>query len=135
MPPAAVWTRAVYLDDLHPNLGAVFENVVAQELTSQGNPLFYYMNKKRGEVDFVTEASGGSVLPIEVKSGRNPRAHAVLNHLLQSSECEVPWDIVLSRLNVEHKGKVVYLPWYATFCLPHFTWPTVAPLTADLPRI
>ena len=127
--------RAVYLDDPHPNLGAVFENVVAQELVAQGSPLFYYMNKKRGEVDFVTNAAGGEVLPIEVKSGRNARAHAALNHLLQSPEYDIPRGIVLSRLNVECDGKVVYLPWYASFCLPQFTQPKVAPLVADLPRV
>ena len=40
-----------------------------------------------------------------------------------------------SRLNVERDGKVVYLPWYASFCLPQFTQPKVTPLVADLPRI
>ncbi len=61
--------RAVYLDAPHSKLGALFGNVVARELAAQGSPLFYYMNKKRGEVDFVTSAAGGEVLPIEVKSG------------------------------------------------------------------
>lgn len=128
--------RAVYLDDPHPNLGAIFENVVAQELFAQGHQLFYYMNKKRGEVDFVVAASQGAVLPIEVKSGRNARAHAALDHLLANDEYRVPQGIVLSRLNVERNGKVLYLPWYATFCLPLFTEPQDnTPLMAELPKI
>lgn len=127
--------RAVYLDDPHPNLGAVFENVVAQQLAAQGSPLFYYMNKKRGEVDFVVPAPQGQVLPIEVKSGRNARAHAAIDHLLASEEYRVPRGVVLSRLNFESDGKVAYLPWYATFCLPQFTQAPVEPLRAELPKI
>ena len=35
--------QAAYLDDSSPNLGAIYENVIAQELTAQGIPLYYYM--------------------------------------------------------------------------------------------
>ena len=53
------------------NYGAVYENVVAQELHAAGFDVYYYRNKKRGELDFVVEDAQGKVLPIEVKSGKN----------------------------------------------------------------
>lgn len=41
------------------NKGAVYENVVAQELHAHGYPLYYYNSKKKGELDFVVGAQGG----------------------------------------------------------------------------
>lgn len=109
--------RDLYLDRREPNLGPLFENVFAQAITSCGRPLFYYMNRKRGEVDFLTEDGLGRIIPIEIKSGRTPRAHAALNGLLENSTYDIPQGYVFSRLNVEVRGKVVYLPWYAALCL------------------
>ncbi len=40
------------------NNGALFENVVAQELNSKGFSLYYYNSKKMGELDFVVELDG-----------------------------------------------------------------------------
>ena len=40
------------------NKGAVYENVVAQELHAHGYPLYYYNSKKKGELDFVVEHVG-----------------------------------------------------------------------------
>lgn len=37
-------------------IGAIYENVVAEELLAHGfENLFYYNNKKMGEVDFVVQ--------------------------------------------------------------------------------
>ncbi len=128
-------TRAVYLDEKSVNQGAVFENVIAQQLAALELPLFYFMNRKRGEVDFITEGAAGDVVPIEVKSGSSPRAHAALNQLLENAEYDIPRGIVFSRLNIEQRGKVVYLPWYAIFCLKDLM-ESVEPLPAsELPAI
>lgn len=110
--------RDLYLDRQEPNLGSLFENVFAQTLTNCGLPLFYYMNRKRGEVDFITEDGLGTVIPIEIKSGRSPRAHAALNNLLENDAYNIPKGYVFSRLNVEVHDRIVYLPWYAALCLP-----------------
>ena len=40
------------------NNGALFENVVAQELLANGFNLYYFNNKKQGELDFVIELDG-----------------------------------------------------------------------------
>lgn len=44
--------QAAYLDDRNPNLGAIYENFAAQELTAQRIPLYYYMSKKKGRSRF-----------------------------------------------------------------------------------
>ncbi|WP_165247609.1 ATP-binding protein [Adlercreutzia sp. ZJ141] len=110
--------RALYTDDRTVNLGFMFENVFAQALVSCGCSLYYYMNRKRGEVDFLVEGARGEVVPIEIKSGRSPRAHEALNKLLATSDYDIKRGFVFSRLNVEVRDKVVYLPWYAALCLP-----------------
>lgn len=63
-------------------IGAIYENVVAEELLAHGfENLFYYNSKKMGEVDFVTEYNG-NVFPIEVKSGKDYVRHKALNNIL-----------------------------------------------------
>ena len=54
------------------NNGALFENVVAQELLCKGHKLYYFNSKKQGELDFVLELSG-KVVPLEIKSGKSAR--------------------------------------------------------------
>lgn len=127
--------RAVYFDERQVNQGAVFENVVAQQLVAAGYPLYYSMSRKRGEVDFLTEGRAGEVVPLEVKSGASVRAHAVLDKLLASEEFGIPRGIVLSRLNIEVDEKVVYLPWYAQFCLEEVLLPEAELPKVTLPKI
>lgn len=105
--------RAVYLNDKHPNLGAIYENAVAQELMAQGHELYYYMTKQRGEVDFLVDGPCCSAIAIEVKSGSYYRAHAALDNVLETEGYGVDLGIVLSLGNVERDGKVLYLPLYA----------------------
>ncbi len=127
--------RAVYFDERKVNQGAVFENVVAQQLAAGGYPLYYSMSRKRGEVDFLTEGRAGEVVPLEVKSGTSVRAHAALDKLLETDEFSIPRGVVLSRLNVEAEGKVVYLPWYAVFCLDEVLLAEAPLPRAVLPKI
>ena len=103
------------------NFGAVYENVVAQELLSAGFPLRYYHHSKKGEVDFLIETSEGTVLPIEVKSGKDYKLHTALNNLLGTKEYGIDCAYALSEHNVsraERMGKpVYYLPLYMVMCL------------------
>ncbi len=67
------------------------------------------------------DAGNGKAVPIEVKSGRYYHAHAALDHVLETEGYNVDLGIVLSRGNVERRGKVLYLPLYALpFC--HCIW-------------
>jgi predicted AAA+ superfamily ATPase len=96
------------------NYGATYENAVAQELVCAGFDLCYYRNKKMGEVDFIVEASGRRIIPIEVKSGKTYARHLALDNLLSSEEYDLPEGIVLAETNVHVRGQVTYLPVYAT---------------------
>ena len=46
------------------NFGSVYENAVAQELRAHGFDLYYFNNKKQGELDFVMEYQG-EILPMK----------------------------------------------------------------------
>jgi predicted AAA+ superfamily ATPase len=96
------------------NLGAVYESVVAQELSSHGYPLFYYDNRQKGEVDFmIDDYQTGSVLPIEVKSGRDYTIHSALNALLNNKDYGIHKAIVFSNeRQVKKDDGVVYMPIY-----------------------
>ncbi len=98
------------------NYGAIYENYVAQELCAAGVPLRYYHNNRRGEVDFLVETNAATVLPIEVKSGKDYKVHSALNNLLATEEFGISEVVVLSEDNIqeERRGKRVrYLPLYA----------------------
>ena len=103
------------------NFGAVYENVVAQELVAAGFPLYYYDNSRKGELDFLIETSKGAVVPIEVKSGKDYKLHLALNNLMRTDEYKIASAIVFSEHNVSTEtrfGKpVYYLPLYMTSCL------------------
>lgn len=109
--------QAAYLDDSNPNLGAIYENAVVQELTAQRIPLYYYMSKKKGEVDFIADTQEDSVMPIEVKSGRSYMVHAAIDALLANPEYRLAQGVVVSRSNVLRQGNVLNLPLYALWCL------------------
>ena len=106
--------RAV-LDDMESiNLGSVYESVVAQELFAHNHQLYYYDNKKHGEVDFLIENYDLlSVVPIEVKSGKDYKIHSALDTFIKTKEYQIKEAIVLSndREVTIHQG-ITYLPIY-----------------------
>ena len=103
------------LDDVRSiNLGSVYESVVAQELRAHGHKMFYYDNRRHGEVDFLVDNhSLMTVNPIEVKSGKDYTVHSALNNLLENPEYNVRSGTVFSNeRKVYQRGKVVYMPIY-----------------------
>lgn len=103
------------MDDMTSiNLGAVYESVVAQELKAHGFSLYYYDNKKTGEVDYlVDESDSVSVLPIEVKSGKDYRIHSALDKFLSNKDYGIKRAMVMSNeKNVFTEGGIDYLPIY-----------------------
>ena len=98
------------------NKGAVFENVVAQELHAHGYPLYYYNSKKFGEIDFIVEQNGKS-LPIEVKSGKAYNKHSALNNLMNAKEYGIEEAFIFTNDNVKIDGKLNYLPIYMVMFL------------------
>lgn len=100
------------------NIGAVYENAVAQELRAHGFSPYYFHSKKKGELDFVVE-NAGRAMPIEVKSGKDYKRHNALQNVLADKNYPIDEAIVLSNGNLECAGRIVYAPVYmAMFIMP-----------------
>lgn len=106
--------RPVISDEDSVNLGSVYESVVAQELKAHGHKLFYYDNKQLGEVDFlIDDYSSTTILPIEVKSGKDYTRHSALNNLLKVRDYDIASGLVLSNSReIKTVGNVSYMPVY-----------------------
>lgn len=104
--------NAVMNDIPSINLGAVYETVVASELNAHGKKLYYYDNRLKGEVDFlIDDFDALTVVPIEVKSGRDFTIHSALNNLQKTGSVQT--GIVLSNSpEIMQKGNTLYLPVY-----------------------
>lgn len=115
-------TGLLYRDNIRPilddvrsiNLGSVYESVVAQEFRAHGHKLFYYDNRKQGEVDYmIDDHTAMSVHPIEVKSGKDYTVHSALNNLLKNPDYNIQAATVISNeREIYQKGKVTYMPVY-----------------------
>ena len=112
---------AILNDELSVNLGSVYESVVASELRAHGHELFYYDNKAKGEVDYIVDDYESlSVLPIEVKSGKDYQIHRALNAFAANEDYRIKRGIVLSNEREVHtKGIISYLPIYYVMFLEH----------------
>ena len=106
--------RAVLDDNKSINLGSVYETVVASELIAHGHKLFYYDNRSKGEVDYlIDDYDSLSVIPIEVKSGKDYTVHSALNNFVQNDGYNIKKAIVVSNeRNIKRNGKITYLPIY-----------------------
>lgn len=110
--------KAIMDDVASINLGSVYETVVAQELRAHGFNLYYYDNKKTGEVDYlIDDMENLSVLPLEIKSGKDYQVHSALDKFLQIKEYNIHEAFVLSNAQqVEAKNGITYLPIYYIAC-------------------
>lgn len=106
--------RAVLDDEKSINLGSVYESAVASELIAHGYKLFYYDNRSKGEVDYLIDDYGSlSVVPIEVKSGKDYTVHSALNNLVTNEDYHIKKAFVVSNeRTVKTKGKITYIPIY-----------------------
>lgn len=105
---------AILDDTKGVNLGAVYETVVAQELKSHGHELFYYDRRKVGEVDYlVDDYNTLSILPLEIKSGKDYSNFRALPKLIENTNYRIVEGIVFSNEQMAKKvGKITYLPIY-----------------------
>ena len=130
--------NAVLQDERSINLGTVYESVVAQELRAHGFKLYYYDNKKKGEVDFlINDYSTTQVLPLEIKSGKDFKEHSALSKFLDEKEYNIHQAIVFSNEPRVWQDKGIwYMPiYYVMFLqksqaeqiiLPRLEMPTIA---------
>lgn len=102
-------------DKLPVNLGAVYENVVAQELVACGHGLFYHTWEKEGakrnyEIDFIV-SDGKKVCPIEVKSSRY-KTHASLDAFGQKYSSRIGTQYLVYTKDLQRDGAVTCIPTY-----------------------
>jgi len=111
--------RAIIDDKCSVNLGSVYESAVAQQLRSNGHKLFYYDNKKKGEVDFlINDNRLLSVVPLEVKSGKDYTVHSAVGKLVDNEDYGILQGYVLSNDRIiRSDGKITYLPVYSSIIL------------------
>ena len=105
---------AVMSDVKSINLGSVYETVVAQELRAHGYELYYYDNKKNGEVDYLIDDSDHlSNIPLEVKSGKDYTVHSALDKFMSIEEYNIRDAYVLSNeREVTVRNGITYIPIY-----------------------
>lgn len=70
--------------------------------------------KTHGEIDFLIERDA-SVLPIEVKSGKDYSVHSALNYFMNNNTFKK--GIVFSSFNILTKENITYYPIYMTMFL------------------
>ena len=89
--------------------GALVENYVAQQLAAGAAGELHYWRSSGGkaEVDFLLERSG-EVVPLEVKSGVNPRSLRSFD-----SQFAPPLLVRSTLLNLKHDARVLNIPLYA----------------------
>lgn len=108
--------NAILDDQKSINLGSVYETIVASELKAHGKKLYYYDNRNKGEVDFlIDDYDSLSVVPIEVKSGKDYTVHSALNNFVNNNDYHIQKVYVVSNeRTIRQKGKIIYLPIYYT---------------------
>lgn len=106
--------RAILNDEKSINLGAVYESFVASELKAHGYNLFYYDNKANGEVDFlIDDYNNLSVLPLEIKSGKDYTIHSAINKFIKNKDYNVKKGFVLSNeRKIFEEDNIIYIPIY-----------------------
>ncbi|MCH5233584.1 MAG: ATP-binding protein [Muribaculaceae bacterium] len=117
--------QKLLLDKLPTDLGYVFENVVAQELRSSGNALYYYIfkekdnerkeNIKNYEIDFLVSRKH-KICPIEVKSS-GYKAHKSLDQFNKKYSSRISASYLLYTKDLKKGGNIIYLPVYMTSLL------------------
>ena len=106
--------NAILDDQKSINLGSVYETIAASELKAHGKKLYYYDNRNKGEVDFlIDDYDSLSVVPIEVKSGKDYTVHSALNNFVNSEDYHIQKGYVVSNERmISQKGKIIYVPIY-----------------------
>jgi predicted AAA+ superfamily ATPase len=94
-------------------LGVMSENYVAQALTANGIPLFYWKNENTAELDFVLQI-GGQVIPVEVKKGSRTKSVS-MNLFVKKYNC--PYAIRVSKKNFGFENNIKSVPLYAVYCI------------------
>ena len=93
--------------------GALTENYVAQELTAQGIPLYYWESNGKAELDFLLQGKK-TAIPLEVKSAGNTRSQS-LGVFVKKYKPE--YSIRVSAKNFGFENGIKSIPLYAVWCI------------------
>ena len=107
--------NAILNVDSGVNLGSVYETAVAMELFAHGHQPYYFDSKKVGEVDFlINNYADLSILPIEVKSGKNSYEYRAIPKLIDpDGNYKLSKGYVLSNKNeCSFKNNLYFYPVY-----------------------
>lgn len=115
------------------NYGAIYENVVAEELYAHGWNLYYFNSKHQGELDFLLERDT-EVIPLEIKSGKSYERHNALKNVLNNEEYHIQQALVLCNDNLRVEGKITYAPIYMLMFLHCKQRPKQALFHLELPE-
>lgn len=107
-------------DKLTTNLGYLYENVVAQILTANGNELFYYtfMNESSRhnyEIDFLL-AKGNKICPLEIKSS-GYKTHTSLDIFTNKFSDRISKRYLIYTKDLKKDKDIICLPVYMTSLL------------------
>lgn len=107
-------------DKLPADLGYVYENLVAQILTANGNRLFYHTwpsptSNHNYEIDFLL-SSANKVIPIEVKSS-GYKTHASLDAFCEKFSGRVSDRYLLYTKDLRKDGPATLIPMFMAVCL------------------
>ena len=94
-------------------MGVMSENYVAQALTSNGFPLYYWKNDNTAELDFVLQIEG-KVIPVEVKKGFRTKSVSMTIFVKKYNS---PYSIRISGKNFGYENQIKSIPLYAVFCI------------------
>lgn len=117
--------KQILHDNLSINEGMLFENAIAQCLTANGYPLFFYTHyntdKHRNDIEIDFIISNGSktkpkIYPIEVKSGKRYSITS-LNRFMERFSERIGNGYVIHTKNLSVGDNIIYIPSYMTFCL------------------
>lgn len=102
-------------DKLPVNLGAVYENIVAQQLVAKGDGLFYHTwpkveSHRNYEIDFIV-SRGKKICPIEVKSSRY-RQHESLDDFAAKYSSRIGKQLLVHTKDFCKDGPIFCLPTY-----------------------
>jgi len=105
--------RAILEDTNSINLGSIYESVVASELKAHGHNLYYYDNRKKGEVDFlIDDFDNLSILPIEIKSGKDYQRHVALSKFMNNKYNAKKAYVLSNSREIKINEKIIYMPIY-----------------------
>ncbi len=101
-------------DKLDINLGFLYENAVAQIITSTNRELYFHTWRKKDsthsyEIDFVL-SNKGKIIPLEIKLGLIKNHNSIDKFMKKSSR--ISKSIILSNYDVKNENMILFKPIY-----------------------